>query len=211
MIWRVTLIASRRHSTIRISANAAHPSITTTTVDPKQVYLRLLQAKCRLFTWMESFTASNPSRSILRNDLVRPHYTSGSLPQQLPFSAQRILFRHPDYPDNDNIIFSLPPIDAGGIHHGTALTICLIFACNTPGYLTPSRDSPTRNRPFDEILTARSYYFYPHTKSESAPYPVCASFQDWHFPPSPSKVIPQEWYSAFVCISTVPLAPLLLT
>lgn len=72
--------------------------------------------------------------------VVRPSASSISslLPaDQLPFTAPRITFRHPGHPDSDNVLFSLSPIDSGGVDHGTAQTACLIFACNIKGCFRP--------------------------------------------------------------------------
>lgn len=110
-----------------------------------------------------------------------------------------ILFRHPGYPDEDNVLFHLPPIDSNGVHHGTALAICKIITSSTSGYLVPSRDLARVQRPFDDVLTDREYYFYYGSGTASdARYPVHPSFEDWIFPQPPQQLISPEWYDAFV-------------
>lgn len=130
--------------------------------------------------------------------LVRPSASSiFPLPsEQLPFNSPRTTFRHPGYPDSDNVLFSLSPIDNGGVHHGTALSACIIFACNAKGYLAASRGDPDGDRAYDEILTAPNYYYYASTPA--ARYPVCPSFEDWVFPADPLSVIPPSWQEAVV-------------
>lgn len=134
--------------------------------------------------------------------LVRPSAFSNFplLPaDQLPFNSPRTTFHHPGYPDMDNVLFSLSPIDNGGVHYGTALSACIIFACNVKGYLATSRGDPDRNRDFDEILTARKYYYY--AASSVPKYPVCASFDDWVFPAEPANIMPPSWLEAVVSTS----------
>lgn len=132
--------------------------------------------------------------------LVRPS-ASSSFPllpaDQLPFTSPRTTFRHPGYPDSDNVLFSLSPIDNGGVHHGTALSACIIFACNVKGYLATSRGDPDGDRAYDEILTAPNYYYY-NAGASVAQYPVCPSFDDWVFPADPLTVIPPSWLDAVV-------------
>lgn len=141
--------------------------------------------------------------------LVRPSASSifSSVSEQLPFNSPRTTFRHPGYPDSDNVLFSLSPIDNGGVHHGTALSACIIFACNVKGYLAASRDAADGDRAYDEILTAPNYYYYPSTPSQAARYPVCPSFEHWVFPADPLSVIPPSWQEAVVRTPSLSLGP----
>lgn len=140
---------------------------------------------------------STPSPTPL--SLARPPASRGApLGPQLLF-RNYTLFRHPGYPDTDNILFHLPPIDSGGIHHGTALTICQILSSCALGYLVPARDVPRIQQQFDDILREPEYYFYDDPASPlEHPYPVYPSFEDWVFPRPAGLLIPSQWYEAFV-------------
>lgn len=123
--------------------------------------------------------------------LVRPSASSyfPLLPaDQLLFNSPRTTFPHPGYHDVYNVLLSLSPIDNGGVHYRTALSPCIILACNAKGYLATSGGDPDRNRDFDEIPTARKYYYY--AASSVTKYPGCSSFDDWGFPADPANIIP---------------------
>lgn len=57
----------------------------------------------------------------------------------------------------DDVLFSLPTMDAPGIHHGAALMACTIIAANSPGRLSSLRNPPavffTDPLSFDFVLT----------------------------------------------------------
>ena len=83
-------------------------------------------------------------------------------------SSCRIRFRHPGYPDNQNILFTLPAQDdpKGGMHHATALTACAIIAGNAfDGYFTQTSDGDPIQTPHGGVLKAPSYYFHPKQKT----------------------------------------------
>jgi hypothetical protein len=122
------------------------------------------------------------------------------------FWAPRVRFRHPAYPDIDhtlgrsNIIFELPRLDNGGVHYGTAVSICFIISGNRPGYLsTDASGKSWKGTHYDEILNGNDYYFHladqPEFNTRNQPYPICRSFNNWSFP---HKNIPHEWLMAFV-------------
>ncbi|KAF7591070.1 hypothetical protein BBP40_002031 [Aspergillus hancockii] len=83
-------------------------------------------------------------------------------PLQIPTPTVRmVLFLHPGYPDNENVLLVLPVFDTGGVHHETARVACAILAnCHWDGYFSTTRNGPreggTRR---DEILTNPHYYF----------------------------------------------------
>lgn len=131
---------------------------------------------------------------------LRPQISSASgmfsspyLPR-LPHSGLSITFRHPGYQDERNILFCLPRFDGGrdpsiwGVHHGTALAMCSIIACNISGVLSPIRRDvrshpPTPTPDLEGLLTASTYYFYPlHVDEVGLAYPVCRDFDSWQFP-----------------------------
>lgn len=129
---------------------------------------------------------------------------------------QRIIFHHPG--DKDVPFLALRAFDMltdtviYGLHYGTAITACSIFACtcNKTGYLTEG--TPDGNRvdaDWDAILQLPKYYF--HTENDDRTYPICPCFNDWEFP----GALPSQWVcrtnsinvllhaSDFVCTWTI--------
>jgi hypothetical protein len=83
-------------------------------------------------------------------------------PVHMP-SGRDVLFRHPGYPDTQNILFSLSALDGpgdGGVHHDTARVACALLAdARWDGFLSLTRDGPPAVAGPDDILTGSSYYF----------------------------------------------------
>lgn len=110
------------------------------------------------------------------------------MPKQSILSDARIVFRHPGYEndDDDSIFLELPGFDheIGGIHHGTALIICGIIACNTwDGYFTITINGEKIQEGHDEVLKGNEYYFHnPTAENGGIAYPLFACFNDWVFP-----------------------------
>lgn len=102
-------------------------------------------------------------------------------------SIPSILFRHPGYANPTDILLRLPRLDAGGVHHRTALLACQIVADNAfDGYLTTDREGQDRVKTaLDGVLRAESYWFVApgqEAEAEEAVYPVVPRFEDWRFP-----------------------------
>lgn len=130
------------------------------------------------------------------------HRTSRS-PPSLP-SSTMIDFLHPAYDFPANILFSLPAVDTplgssrSGVHHGTALTACMIITANRPGRLTTSATPPTAAEfalsavSWDTVLTEPRYYFHPvgETFPLAPPYPIVPDFRSWRFP---HRQLPEQW------------------
>lgn len=132
-----------------------------------------------------------------------PPYVSSSGAPALTASAPSIPssptidFLHPSYDYPANILFSLPAVDIlrgpssrPGVHHGTALSACIIVAANRCGRLTTSAAPPTPAElaspvaAWDAVLTEPRYYFHPSgaTDPSAPPYPVVPDFRSWRFP-----------------------------
>lgn len=131
--------------------------------------------------------------------LSRPPFTwwtPDPLSQAKPsVTTRRIHFLHPGYSPPSNILFSLPAIDRGGIHHGVALTACIIVSGNRSGRLSTSPDSQSPSPlllRFDDVLTESEYYFHPEPREmlSDDPYPICPDFRSWLFP---HRQLPKEW------------------
>ena len=109
-------------------------------------------------------------------------------PQGPPFPPRMIRFLHPA---NNLPFLHLPAYDRCptpemqfGVHHETALTACQILACNSPGYLSPSRDRNAQgvDATPDSILAPRRYYYHLNTPEVDELYPICRLFEYWEFP-----------------------------
>lgn len=104
----------------------------------------------------------------------------------------KLRFRHPGYPEFDNIILTLHAPDQtvrGGLHHGTASLACAIIARNAwNGYLSRAINGPRLQEPVDAILPPGDYYF--HVPDATSAYPVYPSFRDWEFP---HRNMPPSW------------------
>lgn len=178
--------------------------------------------------------ASTPSRMATPSPPIPPtpllHPATASTPVFLsPVTSGLVQFRHPGYPDDQNIMFSLPTLDRSdltedgeytwGLHRATALRACSIIACNSDGFLVtailaPSNCSvcapPQSPPPPTTLLLATEYYYYPDGWSpQDYPYPVCPKFLHWSFP---HGNVPDEWGSVVFVSPTVttispPLSP----
>lgn len=161
---------------------------------------------------------SPPSQPSLMASHVftRPRYaaipTTAAVPPSFPSGTPTyLLLRHPGYPDEHNIMVSLPALDRAmgssdddghrwGVHHTTALHVCSVVAANTTGVLSARKLLPLEAAPPlidpDAVLTARSYYFYPHGWTpDDPPYPVCPDFANWRFP---HDQLPDDWANVYV-------------
>lgn len=99
-------------------------------------------------------------------------------------SVSNISFKHPGYESRSDVLFWLPRLDDGGVHHGTALLACQIVADNAfDGYLTIDRDGQHRvSTALDGVLRAESYWFVVPGQEAGDAYPVVPRFEDWRFP-----------------------------
>jgi hypothetical protein len=73
-----------------------------------------------------------------------------------------VIFRHPGYPDEHNIIMVLPALDdaQGGLHPETALIACAVVAGNRwDGFLSEQRTGSGVLTPQDGVLRGKEYYF----------------------------------------------------
>lgn len=141
---------------------------------------------------------------------IPPHSAEASItsPPSLP-SSMIIDFLHPAYDFPANILFSLPAVDAPmgssrpGVHHGTALSACMIITANRGGRLTTSVTPPSATDlglptfSWDTVLTGPRYYFHPKGQDDTLapPYPVVPDFRSWRFP---HGQLPVEWVDPVV-------------
>jgi hypothetical protein len=109
-----------------------------------------------------------PSTSISSNFQAREPYpppTHSDLGAPLPKNnnSYNVHFRHPGYPDTNNILLVLPALDSseGGIHHETARIACAIVAnCTWEGFLTETREGQRIATEADSLLMLKNYYFW---------------------------------------------------
>ncbi|KAM3547455.1 hypothetical protein ARSEF4850_010020, partial [Beauveria asiatica] len=103
---------------------------------------------------------SEPRRQItIRSQYKRPAHAE-SLPEPEHHANVKIRLRHPAYPDSENILISLPALDDGGIHYGTAHAVCAILAnFQYKGYFTLTPKGEAVDCDGDDILMAADYYF----------------------------------------------------
>lgn len=123
-------------------------------------------------------------------------------------SNPTIAFRHPAYPDSDDVLFRLPRLDrtetvVAGVHHRIALQACQIIAGNAfHGYLATDRDGDPIAVPLDGLLTEDCYWFIvPRRNGDDEMeqrhgrnvYPVVPSFDDWQFPHNHFSALGWDW------------------
>lgn len=120
---------------------------------------------------MEMPPTTNPCR-IRRPYPTLPSHPDGKIASATTATSGVVTFRHPGYPDNDNILLFLPALDtcdesddAGqfGLHHETARVACAILAdCAWNGYLSTQRaaEAPRLMIGADDLLTEPDYYFH---------------------------------------------------
>ena len=153
--------------------------------------------------------ASPPEREIRvrirpRMDLPVAHAGQETISSNL---SHQIRFRHPGYPDSNNILLRLPAFDhpEGGFHYDTAITACGILAGNRwDGWLTESREGPPIVLGPDGILLGSNYYFHLPLPSD-APYGIVPCFRMWEFP---HEKLPPTWKQSLSLIghSSQPLS-----
>ncbi|KAA6406722.1 MAG: hypothetical protein FRX48_09445 [Lasallia pustulata] len=122
---------------------------------------------------------------------IIPTY-SKSIPQS--GFPTKIVFRHPAYDDDTNVLLRLQPFDhpQGGLHLHVGLVACQIIANNAfNGYITKTKGgSPIATGDFHSVLLEKEYYFYVPSPPSSSPsaspyqYPIIPSFRHWRFPHS---------------------------
>jgi hypothetical protein len=107
--------------------------------------------------------------------------------------ADLMQFRHPGYPDHNNILLVFPALDptalpstttphSFGLHHETARLGCAIAANNRwDGFLSEDKQPVAVPLEPDAILPAGTYYFHVPGPDER-PYPVVPSFAHFQFP-----------------------------
>ncbi|KAF1812193.1 hypothetical protein P152DRAFT_27841, partial [Eremomyces bilateralis CBS 781.70] len=132
-----------------------------------------------------------PSASISSNFQARKPYpppTHSDLGASLPKNndSYNVHFRHPGYPDTNNILLVLPALDSseGSIHHETARIACAIIAnCTWEGFLTETRKGRRIAAEADSLLTLKNYYFRIKEDPDDDPkYPIIPSFAHFQFP-----------------------------
>lgn len=123
----------------------------------------------------------------------------------IPIQVPKILFRHPGYDPEINVLFSSFPSDKAaastdqerpqrGLQAQFALIICGIIAGNRwDGSLSESRNWTATNAidPNGFLLRAE-YYFHLPSYSSCDPYPVVPNFRQWRFP---HGNLPAAWSS----------------
>jgi hypothetical protein len=108
------------------------------------------------------------SKSVAINTMARvrtvvaaPTHQDGG--RDIPDDATHtVMFRHPGYRGEHNIIMVLPALDNAqeGIHHETALNACAVVAGNRwNGFLCEQRIGSRVLTPRDEVLKGKEYYF----------------------------------------------------
>lgn len=74
--------------------------------------------------------------------------------------GKQVIFLHPGYNDNHNILLILPAHDSGGVHHETARVACAILANSRwDGFLSLTANGSRIDCGPDDILMSRRYYF----------------------------------------------------
>lgn len=113
-------------------------------------------------------SSASTSYSSSANFQARKSYpppTHSDLGVSLPKNndSYNVHFRHPGYPDTNNILLVLPALDSsgGGIHHETARIACAIIAnCTWEGFLTETRRGQRIATEANSLLTLKNYYFW---------------------------------------------------
>ncbi|GAB1311872.1 hypothetical protein MFIFM68171_02082 [Madurella fahalii] len=134
---------------------------------------------------------------------IRCRYRKPSHPESVYVPSnivKRILFRHPGYPDTNNILFPLSALDGpGGVHHETARVACALLANSRwDGFLSTTRDGPAVLAGPDDVLTESDYYFrLPDSVDER--YPIVPDFASFRFP---HDNLPDSWLHPNLAIPT---------
>ncbi|OXV10779.1 hypothetical protein Egran_01460 [Elaphomyces granulatus] len=121
--------------------------------------------------------------------LIRKEPGPQPLEPHLVWNGAFVTFLHPGYEDPFNRLCTLPAADDGGVHYGTALTVCGIIANNAfNGYFAKERGADREPREWDSILRGVKFYFFASNNPDDQ-YPVVTSFANWQFP----LTLPPEW------------------
>ncbi|KAF2820871.1 hypothetical protein CC86DRAFT_374153 [Ophiobolus disseminans] len=117
-------------------------------------------------------------------------------PSPPQYRQVQILFRHPGYDDDNNVLFKLQASDIDdhgqpGLFAQFAIDACAIiagdYACGR-GRLSLSRDGSVSIDP-TSTLRERSYYFHLDAADDD-PYPIVPNFRQWKYP---HDRLPPHW------------------
>jgi hypothetical protein len=93
--------------------------------------------------------------------LIRKEPGPQPLEPHLVWNGAFVRFLHPGYEDLFNPLCTLPATDDGGVHYGTALTICGIIANNSfNGYFAKERGADREPCEWGSILRGAKFYFF---------------------------------------------------
>jgi hypothetical protein len=93
--------------------------------------------------------------TLARMSLITQHPAIAKTPDRF------VMFLHPGYEDSFNTLCVLPATDNGGVHFGTALTVCGIIANNAfNGWFAKERDATPEERVWDSVLCGDKFYFF---------------------------------------------------
>ena len=104
--------------------------------------------------------SSSPTAS---DRLVWSPYAPPSHPDKsgAPSVYEHIEIKHPGYNDACDTLLTLPPLDAGGVHHETVRIACAIIAGNRwEGFLSLDKPGQLAVPESETILRAQRYYFH---------------------------------------------------
>jgi len=142
------------------------------------------------------YTVSHPPSENITDHLSRPPPPLVHDPEATPHSPQLIELRHPA---NNKEFLNLPAYDRipgsvhrFGLYHEMVLTACTIVACNSPGYLSTSRDRDAArvDITLNPFLLPGMYYYHTDNSKPDELYPICRDFGSWAFP---HDGIPSSW------------------
>ena len=137
----------------------------------------------------------SPSGVVIRPSALAPQLSPALSSRNVSTNPRhRIRIRHPQYPDENNILLDLlaPDHPNGGLHHALALTACgIIVGNNWEGWFTETKDGLKIELRANELLLRPDYYFHlPSQSSPLDPYAVVPSFREWKFP---HDKLPESW------------------
>jgi hypothetical protein len=101
-------------------------------------------------------------RATANERLVWSPYAPPSHPDksEAPSVYKHVEIKHPGYNETCNTLLTLPPLDAGGVHHETVRIACAIIAGNRwDGFLTLDKPGEVAVPESETILGAQRYYF----------------------------------------------------
>ncbi|KAL1970664.1 hypothetical protein VTN77DRAFT_4308 [Rasamsonia byssochlamydoides] len=147
-------------------------------------------------------TSTDARTTIIRPFAPLPEDTfDPAYPQR---NVDRVIIKHPAYPDHNDLLSFYAWDNGSGIHLGTVLLACRLVACNEfDGFLTKDRNGTQQITDSEDSVLAPGIYFF-HVRPPQPDiyrYPIYPCFKDWRYP---HDSVPNSWVGSWTRTTAPP-------